>query len=210
MSDFNTDTSASSTECVKQDDCSNKCHRMCHSFNKLDAIRIDQSHSLCRRLNKAVEVIENTLRLYLPSNGTNAEDDGHIFISFNGGKDATVVLHLLHYVLYKQHRLHLLGPTIKVIYFDDPHQFPAIEQFIKDSLHSLQVEPVTFKCSFKEGVERAKETYNLQAVLMGVRLGDPYTDDAEHFHPSTANYPAFMRVYPILHWDYADGMRCNG
>ena len=152
-----------------------------------------------------MEVVENTLRLYLPSKGTDAAEDGRVCISFNGGKDATVVFHLLHYVLHKHKLVSMLGTTIKIIYFDDPHQFPAIEQFIKDSLAALHVQPVTFKSSFREGVERAIETYHLQAVLMGVRRGDPHTEDAEHFHPSTPNYPAFMRVYPALQWDYADG-----
>jgi 3'-phosphoadenosine 5'-phosphosulfate sulfotransferase (PAPS reductase)/FAD synthetase len=181
--------------------------------------------SFQKKLKKAVAVLENTLRLYLPDRVTHTHtlthtlthDDGNgtsvsvsdgkspVFVSFNGGKDATVVLHLLRYVLHKHNLTALLGTAIKIIYFDDPHQFPEIEEFIRHTLTALRVEPVTFKCSFKEGIERAIDEYGLKAVLMGVRMGDPYTDDAEHFHPSTANYPAFMRVYPVLQWEYADG-----
>jgi len=173
-----------------------------NSYAKIDAILNSKEHSLNRCVRKAVEVIENTIRLYLPSNGADPSEDGRVFVSFNGGKDATVVLQLLIYVLHKKQQSSLLGTTIKVMYFDDPHQFPEIEEFIQKSLDSLGVVPVTFNCSFKEGIERAIDCYHMKAVLMGVRIGDPYTDDAEHFHPSTANYPAFMRVYPALQWTY--------
>ena len=41
--------------------------------------------------------------------------------------------------------------------------------------------------------------------LVGMRVGDPYTEQAEHFSPSTANFPAFMRVYPIFLWSFEHG-----
>lgn len=176
--------------------------RMNNAFVKIDEILGNKEHLLHCCLRKAVDVIENTLRLYLPSMGADSAENGRVFVSFNGGKDATVVLHMLQYVLYKKQQSSLLGSTIKVMYFDDPYQFPEIEQFIKKTLDCLGVVPITFNCSFKEGIEKAIESYHMQAVLMGVRLGDPYTEDAEHFHPSTSNYPAFMRVYPALQWTY--------
>lgn len=158
-------------------------------------------------------MIEDTIRLYLPSKGGDPAEEGRVFVSFNGGKDATVVLHLVHYVLHKHGLLSLLGTAIKIMYFDDPHQFAAIDHFIKDSLQSLGVQQgegggaETFQCSFREGVEKAIEKDGLRAVLMGVREGDPHTEGAEHFHPSSVGYPAFMRVYPVLKWSYKDGER---
>ena len=186
-------------------------------IQKIDNILNDSTHPLNSRLVKSIEVIQNTIRLYIPSHQQQQqqqqeqqeegqqEGEGHIFISFNGGKDATVVLHLLHYILMKQEKMSLLGSVIKIIYFDNPQQFPEIKEFIHKMLYDLNVEPVTFTCCFKDGVEDAVRNYQMKAVLMGVRRGDPHTEEAEHFHPSTSNYPPFMRVYPILNWNYEDG-----
>lgn len=55
---------------------------------------------------------------------------------------------------------------------------------------------------YKEGMQDLVDNHGVKAVIMGVRVGDPFTEDAEHLTPSTAGWPAFLRVYPILLWDY--------
>ena len=40
----------------------------------------------------------------------------------------------------------------------------------------------------------------VKTIILGTRVGDPHTDRVEHFQPSSANWPAFMRVNPILEW----------
>lgn len=48
------------------------------------------------------------------------------------------------------------------------------------------------------------EKYNTKAIFMGVRRGDPSTDELEHITPSTMGWPPFLRINPILRWTYAD------
>ena len=47
----------------------------------------------------------------------------------------------------------------------------------------------------------------VKAVLMGSRATDPHCGDLEECSPSSPGWPPFMRVNPLLHWDYADVWR---
>ncbi|KAI9905530.1 hypothetical protein PsorP6_013544 [Peronosclerospora sorghi] len=61
-----------------------------------------------------------------------------------------------------------------------------------------------YKCSFVEGVKYILTKLKIEGVFMGMRGGDPYTCDVEHFSPSTPGCPPFMRINPILNWTYDD------
>ncbi len=43
----------------------------------------------------------------------------------------------------------------------------------------------------------------IQAIFLGTREGDPHSDRIEAFSPTDEDWPAFMRVHPVLHWSYA-------
>lgn len=167
----------------------------------------DALHSV---LTKAIDVIESSLRLYR---------DEEIAVSFNGGKDATITLHLLRYVLYKHDKLHLLGTVIKIIYFEEENSFPEMDTFVNDTKTLYNLVYTTYDVPFKQGMIDAV-AHGCRSILMGMeivqnraivnqvsgmRVGDPYTEQAEHFSPSTANFPAFMRVYPIFLWSFEHG-----
>ena len=60
---------------------------------------------------------------------------------------------------------------------------------------------------FKDGMVELTHNYNIQTVIMGVRVGDPFVyNTIDAFQRSSADWPEFMRVYPILHWSYHYGM----
>jgi 3'-phosphoadenosine 5'-phosphosulfate sulfotransferase (PAPS reductase)/FAD synthetase len=80
-------------------------------FDNIDKFYCDPDHPLYFPLKKAVVVIEDALRIF---------GIDQLAVSFNGGKDATVVLHLLRYTLSKHNLLEQLGNTLPIIYFDDP------------------------------------------------------------------------------------------
>ena len=147
-------------------------------------------------LSKAIDVIESTLRLY---------QNGEVAVSFNGGKDATITLHLLRYVLYKQQKLDLLGSVIRIIYFEEEHSFPEMDDFVLTTKESFNLTYTTYSTAYKAGMEDAVKS-GCRAILMGMRVGDPYTENAEHFSPSTANFPPFMRIYPIFFWSFEHGI----
>jgi len=197
------------------------------------------------RLQKALDVVFRCLDIF----GL----EGASF-SFNGGKDSTVVLHLLRLVLAKRvleeaehERAKMLEESIAdqdgsaaaaattvtsprneflsvdlltedelearvdaklrrmpVMYFDSYDQFPEVREFVESSVERYSLRCHVYKCSFVEGVKDVLEKLHVKAVFMGVRGGDPHTENLEHFSPSTAGWPPFLRVNPILRWTYGD------
>lgn len=46
------------------------------------------------------------------------------------------------------------------------------------------------------------ERTNIKASLMGMRKGDPGSENLEAFTPTDSNWPNLIRVNPILNWSY--------
>ncbi|ETV67015.1 hypothetical protein H257_16705 [Aphanomyces astaci] len=136
--------------------------------------------------------------------------------SFNGGKDSTVVLHLLRLVLAKRALVSHPGASeeefdaayrsllhqLPVMYFDTPDQFPQVTDFIHHCIHTYGFQCEMQTSSYVQGIQSIISKRKTQAFVMGVRRGDPGTEDLEHFSPSSTGWPAFFRVNPILQWRY--------
>ncbi len=79
----------------------------------------------CKKLDKALKIIESALHVY---------SEQELAFSFNGGKDSTVVLHLLRAVFERATRSgsskSLAG--MKHVYFQTDHEFPEILSFIQE------------------------------------------------------------------------------
>ena len=59
-----------------------------------------------------------------------------------------------------------------------------------------------FSSDFKREVGRLIEEQGVKAVIMGNRSTDPWSENLEPFTESSEGWPDFMRVFPILQWDY--------
>ena len=44
--------------------------------------------------------------------------------------------------------------------------------------------------------------HGVRAFLMGTRRADPYASALDSFSPSTDGWAPFMRVNPVLDWEY--------
>ncbi|CAI5714744.1 unnamed protein product [Hyaloperonospora brassicae] len=186
-----------------------------------------------KRLQKAFDVMRSAIDIF----GLEG-----VCFSFNGGKDSTVLLHLLRIVVAKrvledaqltqhgaaQGRTTVTSPRtgfvsadllpeqelarrvraqlqrVPVMYFDSSAQFPEVRDFTEACTKRYALKCHVYKCSFVEGVKAMLETLEIKAIYMGVRGGDPHTEDMEHFSPSSPGWPPFLRVNPILQWTYAD------
>ncbi|XP_042014483.1 FAD synthase-like [Salvia splendens] len=166
------------------------------------AIRESDDTRLKTKYNNAVYVIQRALALY------SVEE---VAFSFNGGKDSTVLLHLLR----AGHYLHEVGKNlsgdgteitfpIRTIYFESSSVFPEINSFTYDtaSIYKLQMDII--RLDFKSGLEALLKAHPIRAIFLGVRIGDPTAVGQEQFSPSSPGWPAFMRVNPILDWSYRD------
>lgn len=216
------------------------------TIQHFDAFYANSDASTRARLQKALDVIHRAIDIF---------DLEGVCFSFNGGKDSTVVLHLLRIVIAKrvlgeaEHaeklrfeaeearraghssaspaktvtsprqifvstavlsedelaaRVEQYMKRVPVMYFDSHDQFPEVRDFIEVCVSKYALSCHVYKCSFVEGVKDILEKLHIKGIYMGVRGGDPYTENLEHYSPSTPGWPAFLRINPILRWTYAD------
>ncbi|KAK3251620.1 hypothetical protein CYMTET_39047 [Cymbomonas tetramitiformis] len=149
----------------------------------------DVPDSLRIPLKSALKVIEQGLRLYGAKSLIN---------SFNGGKDATVILHLVEaYVAYN-------APETRVrsAFWEEKNSFREIDTFVLtcETKHHLDI--IRYACSFTEGLNDLVQSKGCKAVFLGTRRADPNGEKAESYEPSSTNWPAFMRINPVLDWSY--------
>ncbi|KAL6519367.1 hypothetical protein OROGR_018687 [Orobanche gracilis] len=185
------------------------------------AIRESDDTRLKTKYNNAIYVIQRAFALY-------SVDE--VALSFNGGKDSTVLLHLLragYYLHNAERRLSSMdlvddGMTFPIltIYFETPSTFAEINSFTYDiaSIYYFKVLDVVFlkyneiyklemdiSClDFKSGLESLFKAKPIRSIFLGVRIGDPTAVGQEQFSPSSPGWPPFMRVNPILDWSYRD------
>ncbi|GMH52913.1 hypothetical protein TrST_g3861 [Triparma strigata] len=183
----------------------------CDLYDRL--ITCEDPH-LSHLIVKALETLSHSYRLYGPT---------LTISSYNGGKDAVVIMNLhraahAHYI-----RSGLSDPTSspspplpspRCVYFHNPSEFPEILDLLSSTSSSLSLDLLMLKnCTFVVGLEAltlagAKNNgRNSMAFVLGTRVGDPNCKDQKAFEPSSDWMPPFMRVNPILDWTYGSVWR---
>ncbi|KAL3825862.1 hypothetical protein ACJIZ3_021891 [Penstemon smallii] len=166
------------------------------------AIKESDDKRLKTKYNNAIYVIQRALALY---------SIDEVALSFNGGKDSTVLLHLLR----AGYHLHKSGKSkssedaeitfpIRTIYFESSSAFPEINSFTYDAAFTYKLQMDIIRLDFKSGLEGLLQAKPIKAIFLGVRIGDPTAVGQEQFSPSSPGWPPFMRVNPILDWSYRD------
>lgn len=100
------------------------------------------------------------------------------FLSFNGGKDCTVILHLL-----SEHLKASMG-QLKVIYFRSVDPFPEIEEFVKhcEAFYGISISTVQTDSSMKEVLTGiCGNDPEIRACIMGSRRTDPFCGNLDSF-----------------------------
>lgn len=150
-------------------------------------------------LNHALDTLDAAYRLYGAS---------RIAVAFNGGKDATVVLHLARASMAHWARERgSANSSLTCLYLppgDGHEEFPQLLTFVKETVTMLHLDAHEVPGGFKRAIQRFGEGRDLLAFVMGTRQSDPHAANLEHFSPSSAGWPPFMRVNPILKWHYDD------
>ncbi|KAG8798746.1 hypothetical protein FRC16_006597 [Serendipita sp. 398] len=182
------------------------------------AISEDGDSHLGSAVQQALTVIEETL-----------EQDGEqgTAISFNGGKDCTVLLHLLAVALWRRrsrspkeqadclHQLPSECPPEQAtsqsrfnsLYVTCSSPFPEVEAFVDHCAESYSLG--LFRTSpgglpMKDALKQYKEKEpKIKSILVGTRRSDPHGDKLDFTTPTDDDWPAYQRVHPILNWSYS-------
>lgn len=119
---------------------------------------------------------------------------GELAMSFNGGKDC-----MLMYIIV----LFVIGQPVPMVYIRDKRSFPQVDEFVAQCTEQyeldLTVKTVDMKQAFAEylGVHPEKK-----AIFVGIRRQDPWAAELQYIQPTDHGWPAFVRVQPILEWEY--------
>ncbi|KOS12703.1 fad synthase [Malassezia pachydermatis] len=136
----------------------------------------------------------------------------HCALSFNGGKDCTVLAHILTAVLRRLNgcESHQSVPTIESLYVACSQPFTEVEQFIEYAaseetgyhliLHTTKGDLKTALTEYKEG-EKGKD---ITAIFIGVRRDDPQGSTIHVRSKCDPSWPPIMRIHPLLDWEYED------
>lgn len=159
-------------------------------------------------IQNALSTLAQAYRLYGPHS---------VICSFNGGKDAVVILHLVR-AAHASYYYNLTGSTDttpirpRVVYFDHEHEFPEVIDFVRQSVQDYDLDMVAFEkgVKFSAGLQTLVQTNILpgcnrpfpMGFVLGTRSSDPNAGGQDHFAPSSTWMPPFMRVNPILDWNY--------
>ncbi|KAK3159969.1 hypothetical protein QOZ80_1BG0053550 [Eleusine coracana subsp. coracana] len=168
-----------------------------------EAVRGSSDRRMRTKYGNAVYVVQRAFALY---------PFEEVAFSFNGGKDSTVLLHLIRagYYLYKKDSCDgaqidaVKNCPVRTIYFKSPCAFPEINSFTYETVSDYGLPLETIQSDFKSGLEGLLKEKPTKAIFIGTRIGDPNAVGQEQFSPSSPGWPPFMRVNPILDWSYRD------
>ncbi|KPV76682.1 uncharacterized protein RHOBADRAFT_52656 [Rhodotorula graminis WP1] len=144
-----------------------------------------------------------------------------IALSFNGGKDCTVLIHLLATAVLRHLHRHAFAddapssssspaptlPPIETVYVRCPSPFPQVEAFVALSTHWYHLALVAVDDSMRAGLQTyldLKQPSPPKAILVGTRRNDPHGALLEPLQQTDKGWPDFCRVHPVLDWSYAD------
>lgn len=150
----------------------------------------------CRHVQESISIIEEAFNRYSPDNTC---------ISFNGGKDCTAVLYLVHSIVKKRSCNNNNEPKLTAFYAQLPNHFDEESKFVQDTVKRYNLNLVQYtNSSLKDSLCSLKrDAPSLEAIFIGTRRDD--FRSGTHMiamQPTDAGWPQFMRVNPILNWTY--------
>ncbi|XP_043660303.1 FAD synthase [Drosophila teissieri] len=172
-------------------------HKVCrhyHASRGLYVPTVEKSESndqLRHKLEHSEEVIKRAMTLYKPN---------EMMLSFNGGKDCTVLLDILA-------RMTSLTTSMPLgaVYVKSANPFEELETFVDNSVQRYGLQLRIYQGALKVAFEQLiAEDSQVKAIFLGCRRSDPEGFDLCDMAPTNNGWPAMMRIFPLLEWSYHD------
>jgi len=159
------------------------------------------------KIKDALHCLDQAYRLYGPRS---------VICSYNGGKDAVVILHLVRaaHAKYCADNGDDVPTRPRMIYFEHQDEFPEVLSLLRETVQEYDLDMIAFGngCKFSDGLKILVENNNPwggtegksfpMAFVLGTRDSDPNAGSQGQFAPSSHYMPPFMRVNPVLKWTY--------
>jgi len=156
----------------------------------------ESSADMSVKLRHSLNVLEQCLTRYTPN---------QIVVAFNGGKDCTVVLHQYSLVLNEKYSHLNKKPSIRSLFIHNKPQFDIVLKFVDECVKYYNIDLIQIDGRIKDALNHLKISHpEIQCVIMGTRLTDPYSSNLKDFSPTDPTWPEYMRCNPILHYSYRD------
>lgn len=101
-----------------------------------------------------------------------------IFLSFNGGKDCTIILDILREILGDA------IDTMRIFYLRSADPFDEIEEFVKscETHYKIKIVEIQADTSMKDVLIKICDSHKeIRACIMGSRRSDPWCDKLQSF-----------------------------
>ena len=149
---------------------------------------------LTDRVRHSFDTLDQCLSKYAPN---------QIAVAFNGGKDCTVILHQYSVALRKHFSALETKPVLRALFIHNKPQFDSVTHFIDACVQQYDLDLIRIDDRIKEALFQLKQSHpDIQCIIMGTRLTDPYSSDLKDFSPTDPTWPEYMRCNPILNYSY--------
>ncbi|XP_058820610.1 FAD synthase-like isoform X3 [Topomyia yanbarensis] len=121
-----------------------------------------------------------------------------IFLSFNGGKDCTVLLDIVVRLLpsYSKHNF-----DIRCIYVQPADPFEELEVFVEQCKNYYNIDIQIMRGGIKSVLKQiCQESLSIKACLMGARRTDPHCEHLKPMQETDPGWPSIIRINPLIDW----------